>query len=389
MISMAIWGSRRALQGAWPLFPEPSRVIVSASYRTDIPTFYGRWFARRLQAGFCRVSNPYGCAPSIVRLDRDPVDGFVFWTRNLGPFRPVLETVAARDTPFIVQYTITGYSQALEAAMTAPETAIGQLRNLARDFGPARAVWRYGPVIDTALTPLPWHEENFARLAGALAGTVDEVVVSFTHIYKKTKANTDAAARRHGFSWRDPPRTKSAPPSPVSPGSLGSPPATAWPCRPAPSPSFWLIFRPVCPLTRSGRRVASMRREKRATGRAAPAPNRAISAPMTAAPMAACIAMRCAIAAGCAKPIRPTTRPASSYCNPIICGGLGPPRHPIRSERPADQAVSSMASPGSPASPDAFGFAPVSLSAMSGAAAAGPLLATPTIAARSRRSCSM
>ena len=180
-------------------------MIVSASYRTDIPTFYGRWFARRLQAGFCRVSNPYGCAPSIVRLDRDPVDGFVFWTRNLGPFRPVLETVAARDTPFIVQYTITGYSQALEAAMTAPETAIGQLRNLARDFGPARAVWRYGPVIDTALTPLPWHEENFARLAGALASTVDEVVVSFTHIYKKTKANTDAAARRHGFSWRDPP----------------------------------------------------------------------------------------------------------------------------------------------------------------------------------------
>ncbi|MDA0702682.1 MAG: DUF1848 family protein, partial [Proteobacteria bacterium] len=122
----------------------------------------------------------------------------------LGPFRPVLETVGARDTPFVVQYTITGYPRALEAAVTAPETAIGHLHDLARDFGPGRAVWRYDPVIDTDLTPLPWHEENFGWLAGALAGTVDEVVVSFAHIYKKTKANTDAAARRHGFAWRDP-----------------------------------------------------------------------------------------------------------------------------------------------------------------------------------------
>lgn len=204
MISKAIWGSRRALQGARSLFPEPLRVIVSASYRTDIPAFYGRWFARRLQAGFCRVSNPYGGAPSIVRLDRASVDGFVFWTRNLGPFRPVLETVAQRDTPFIVQYTITGYPRALETAVTAPESAIGHIRDLARDFGPGRAVWRYDPVIDTDLTPPAWHEENFARLAGALAGAVDEVVVSFAHVYKKTKANTDAAARRHGFAWRDP-----------------------------------------------------------------------------------------------------------------------------------------------------------------------------------------
>jgi hypothetical protein len=186
------------------LFPERESVIVSSSYRTDIPAFYGRWFARRLEAGYCRVANPYGGAASTVRLDREAVDGFVFWTRNLGPFRPVLDTVAARGTPFVVQYTITGYPRSLEAAVTAPEKAIGHIRDLARDFGPGRAVWRYDPVIDTDPTPLPWHEENFARLAAALEGAVDEAVVSFAHIYKKTKANTDAAARRHGFAWRDP-----------------------------------------------------------------------------------------------------------------------------------------------------------------------------------------
>ena len=34
-------------------------MIISASYRTDIPAFYGDWFRARLRAGFCRVANPY------------------------------------------------------------------------------------------------------------------------------------------------------------------------------------------------------------------------------------------------------------------------------------------------------------------------------------------
>ena len=35
-------------------------MIVSASYRTDIPAFYGDWFRRRLAEGAVRVANPYG-----------------------------------------------------------------------------------------------------------------------------------------------------------------------------------------------------------------------------------------------------------------------------------------------------------------------------------------
>jgi hypothetical protein len=35
-------------------------VIVSASYRTDIPAFYARWFLRRPNAGRCVAANPYG-----------------------------------------------------------------------------------------------------------------------------------------------------------------------------------------------------------------------------------------------------------------------------------------------------------------------------------------
>ena len=49
-------------------------MIVSASYRTDIPALYGAWFMNRLAAGFCAVVNPYGGPPYRVALTREAVD---------------------------------------------------------------------------------------------------------------------------------------------------------------------------------------------------------------------------------------------------------------------------------------------------------------------------
>lgn len=180
-------------------------MIVSASYRTDIPAFYAEWFRQRLAAGFSRVRNPY--APQVygVSLTREAVDGFVFWTRNLGPFQGALAEVARREFPFVVQYTITGYPRALETSVVLPERSVALIRRLADSYGPRAVVWRYDPVLITSLTPSDWHRRTFARLAGALAGAVDEVVMSFAQIYAKTRANTERAARLHGFTWEDPP----------------------------------------------------------------------------------------------------------------------------------------------------------------------------------------
>jgi len=178
-------------------------VIVSASYRTDIPAFYGRWFLGRLEAGFCRVRNPYGGGLGEVSLRPGEVDGFVFWTRNLRPLLPELDRVR-EVAPFIVQFTLTGYPRSLESSVIAPEDAIAQLRELRRRFGPRVAVWRYDPIVLTSELDVAAHRAGFAALAGALAGTVDEVVLSFVHPYRKTRRNLDRAARRHGFAWHDP-----------------------------------------------------------------------------------------------------------------------------------------------------------------------------------------
>ncbi len=179
-------------------------MIVSASYRTDIPAFYAAWFRERLRAGFCRVANPYGGPDYRVSLARRDVDGFVFWTRNTRPFLPTLDEIAEIGLPFVVQFTITGYPRPLEPSVIKAEAAVSQVARLASRFGPRAVVWRYDPVFVTDQTGPDWHREQVAALARRLAGSSDEVVFSFAQIYAKTRANSDRAAERHGFSWLDP-----------------------------------------------------------------------------------------------------------------------------------------------------------------------------------------
>lgn len=178
-------------------------MIVSASYRTDIPAFYGAWFIARFRAGYCRVNNPYGGRPGRVLL-RHGVDGYVFWTRNATPFRPALALLSEAGLPFVVQYTVTNYPRPLESAVVAAPRAVDEIRHLAGQFGRRAVVWRYDPILVSTLTSPDWHAANFAELAGRLRGSVDEVVTSFAQIYRKTRRNLAAAARLHGFAWQDP-----------------------------------------------------------------------------------------------------------------------------------------------------------------------------------------
>jgi len=179
-------------------------LIVSASYRTDIPAFYAGWFLARLKAGYCRVANPYGGRPYEVSLLPGAVDGFALWTRNLRPLLADLDAVR-RVAPFTVQFTVTLYPRALETSVIAADEAVGQLRELRRRFGPRAAVWRYDPIVFTSDLDAEAHAAGFAALAQALNGTVDEVVLSVMQPYRKTRRNLDRAAGHHGFLWRDPP----------------------------------------------------------------------------------------------------------------------------------------------------------------------------------------
>lgn len=179
-------------------------MIISASYRTDIPAFHGAWFDKRLDAGFCTVRNPYSGTVTRIALDADAVDGFVFWTRRLGGFMDTLDRLANQGCPFTIQFTVTGYPTVLEPAVIDWRRAIGEIQEAAARYGPRAVVWRYDPVFLSELTPKSLHVERIAEIADRLAGATDEVVLSFAHIYRKTRRNTERAAAKHRFAWSDP-----------------------------------------------------------------------------------------------------------------------------------------------------------------------------------------
>lgn len=179
-------------------------MIVSASYRTDIPAFYADWFLNRVAAGEVRFRNPFGGGIVTVSLKPADVDGIVFWTRNFAPLLERLGSVAERGWPFVVQFTVTGYPRPLEPSTIRAEDAAAQIARIARRFGPRAAVWRYDPVLLSSATGPDWHRETFARLAGLLRGHVDEAVLSFVEPYRKTRRNLDRLARDAGLDWRLP-----------------------------------------------------------------------------------------------------------------------------------------------------------------------------------------
>ncbi len=178
-------------------------MIISASYRTDIPTFYGEWFMNRLRAGYCKTVSPYGRRFYTIDLTPERVDGFVFWTKNIGPFLKYLPEVRQRGYPFIVQHTITGYPRELEYRVINYMHTVEHMKALADNYGSHVAVWRYDPIVISSLTNVDWHRRNFENLARALEGATDEVIISFAQIYKKTRRNMDWAAKEFGFNWQE------------------------------------------------------------------------------------------------------------------------------------------------------------------------------------------
>lgn len=157
----------------------------------------------RLNAGFCKMVNPYGGQIYTIDLTRERVDGFVFWTKNIGPFLQYLPEIHRRGYPFLVQHTINGYPPALEARVINYTHTLDAMRQIAQEYGSQRLIWRYDPVLFTSLTPPAWHLTNFSRLASELEGVTDEVVISFAQIYRKTERNLREAARQSRFTWHE------------------------------------------------------------------------------------------------------------------------------------------------------------------------------------------
>lgn len=143
-------------------------MIVSASRRTDIPTFYSEWFYNRIKEGFLYVRNPMN-AHQISRIDLSPdvVDCIVFWTKNPIPMLPRLDELAAYKYYF--QFTLTGYGRDMEANLPdKKEKLIPAFKQLAEKIGKKRIIWRYDPIVFTKKYSPEYHIKAFTQIAEAL-----------------------------------------------------------------------------------------------------------------------------------------------------------------------------------------------------------------------------
>ncbi len=159
-------------------------MIISASRRTDIPSYYSEWFFRRLEAGFVCIRNPMNPRQvSRVSLSPEVVDGFVFWAKNPTPMLGKLGRL--EGFPYYFQFTLNAYGQDMEVNLPSKnDVIIPAFQALSRKIGPERVIWRYDPIILTPKYTLEYHIHYFEELARRLAGYTEKCVISFVDLYR-------------------------------------------------------------------------------------------------------------------------------------------------------------------------------------------------------------
>lgn len=166
-------------------------MIISASRRTDIPSFYSRWFFNRLKEGYALVPNPYNPKMlSRVSLDRRVVDCIVFWTKNPAPMLGRLDELEGYNYYF--QFTLNPYGSEIERKLPPVDKRIDTFRRLAEKIGPERVVWRYDPILTNARYDTDFHSEAFDRIARELKGHTELCMLGFIDRYPHVRKSLDS-----------------------------------------------------------------------------------------------------------------------------------------------------------------------------------------------------
>lgn len=165
-------------------------MIISASRRTDIPSYYSDWFLNRIREGYVCVRNPMNIHQiSKVSLDPSVVDGIVFWTKNPIPMMKRLDEL--KEYTYYFQFTVNPYGQDIEQNLPSKRNVIiPAFQELSKKIGPERIIWRYDPILLTQKHSIDWHMHCFEYMVKALSGYTRKCIISFLDLYKNTQNNT-------------------------------------------------------------------------------------------------------------------------------------------------------------------------------------------------------
>ncbi len=167
-------------------------MILSVSRRTDIPAFYSKWFINRIQEGYVYVRNPFNANQiSNIPLSPDIVDCIVFWSKNPAPLLKYLPEINEKyKGAFYLQYTINAYERDIEPGLPELNQRIETLKRISDTYGSEKVVWRYDPILLTAIYTKDWHKKQYEKLFQEIKSYTDTCVISFIDMYDKTAKNT-------------------------------------------------------------------------------------------------------------------------------------------------------------------------------------------------------
>ncbi len=160
-------------------------MIISATRRTDIPSFYGEWFVNRLKEGSVLIQNPYNeNRYSKASLRRESVDIIVFWTKNPIPFFKYLDEIEEMGYPYCFHFTLTPYGKNVEKGLPDKKDLVKAFCDLGKRIGKKRMIWRYDPIIVDEYHSIDYHATHFFNLAKQLSPYASRCVISFVDSYK-------------------------------------------------------------------------------------------------------------------------------------------------------------------------------------------------------------
>lgn len=164
-------------------------MIISASRRTDIPSYYSEWMINRLNEKYVLVRNPMNIHQvSKIDLSTDVVDAIVFWTKNPTPILPYLDQI--KDYTYYFQFTLSAYGPDIEKNLPSKNRIIiPTFQKLSREIGKEKIVWRYDPIFFNEQYSMEYHCKYFEVLASKLGDYTEKCTVSFMDMYRNTERN--------------------------------------------------------------------------------------------------------------------------------------------------------------------------------------------------------
>ena len=162
-------------------------MIISASRRTDIPSYYSEWLINRIDEGFVYVRNPMNYHHiSKISLIPDVVDGIVIWSKNPMPMMNYIDKLLKYN--FYFQYTLNPYDNDVETNLPSKiKCLIPNFCKLSQIIGKERIVWRYDPIFLSDKYNINYHKYNFELLASKLSGYTEKCTISFIDLYTNTR----------------------------------------------------------------------------------------------------------------------------------------------------------------------------------------------------------